>query len=133
MKFSYTLLTKNDRNAIYQIFELIKRNPEDCFSIPSEIYERDRGSRVIIYNNRITLLNLCHLELTEIPEGVEKLGALEFLELHDNKITEISETIFYLNNLKMLNVLGNPISEQSKDLLRRLLKKGVGVSCYNLL
>ena len=76
---------------------------------------------------------MCHLELTEIPEGVEKLGALEFLELHDNKITEISETIFYLNNLKMLNVLGNPISEQSKDLLRRLLKKGVGVSCYNLL
>jgi Leucine-rich repeat (LRR) protein len=63
-----------------------------------------------------TLLNLRNQELKEVPQGLDKLPQLKFLNLMKNKLTTWHPSIFALPQLEVLNIRQNKLTDLPEDI-----------------
>ena len=75
-------------------------------------------------NNNVIQLRLIATGLTKIPEEINYLTSLQYLDLSGNQITNI-DSLKNLTSLQTLNLYNNQIT--SKNAIKSLLKKRVNV------
>jgi hypothetical protein len=69
---------------------------------------------VYIENNRITKLAIGNKKLTDLPNDIENLSALEYLDLSSNQISDISANFHSVPTLKHLDLENNHIEKLSQ-------------------
>jgi Leucine-rich repeat (LRR) protein len=58
---------------------------------------------------KLTRLDLDHNHLTELPQNIEQLSALEELWIDDNRLTTLPSGLKNIRNLQMVSADGNPL------------------------
>src|SRR3989344_1796104 len=100
--FSNVKLQIGDREAIYNLYGSVGKNPED-------FYNPDNEGRIRIEGNRIIYLDVSSMGLTSLPEGIGDLRALEGLDVGGNQLISLPERIGDLKALERLDVCYNQL------------------------
>ena len=101
--FSNVKLQIGDREAIYNLYGSVGKNPED-------FYNSNNEGRIRIEGNRIIYLDVSSMGLTSLPEGIGDLQALKGLYVGHNQLISLPERIGDLKALEVLYVGGNKLT-----------------------
>lgn len=79
----------------------------------------------IVYNKKMTTLDLSDQKISKLPENIAKLTDLQTLDLSNNNIKEVPKSLTKLKMLSFLILTGNPIKQT--ETLKKLENKGVAI------